>query len=458
MSDNNFSLFPKEECFIEKDKDFIDQVAKFIHETTKTNLRWAECVATSMLSTVMGNRAIIDTKGRLQLNVWFLCIGPSGLAHKTIALKTYLIPILINTSKKLEDEYHLILPSKYSTEALIKFLTSHSHGIIIRDEFTGLLKESAGKEYLADSLEFLSEMYDGKVQMRTTITHGTQELQDVFVTFISATTPYLYKIMKPDFFAQGTGNRMNIELFNIEDTLDSPHDPRQFFSGYAIEEQRESFIGEVSDILAKIRNCHIKFMIPDVEAAKLWTEYEYQCRVLSKKHYKSNAYDLHYSYLARSGETALKLCALYAVSRRWSSVIADDAPVELLVLKEDMQRAIDKSKHHYQQFCNMLDAWRLRPEQANVRTYEEQSTFILDQITDKPSGISWTTLRSKVKWDSNTWKEVLKYLHQSERIFVIQGESSGGRKPILLIENNEQNLHIKGVRLDWRLIVDMLNL
>jgi hypothetical protein len=412
-----------------------------------------------MLSTVMGpDRVISNSKGKLPLNVWYMCIGPSSLGHKTIPLKTYLIPVMIETSKKLENKYHLILPSKYSVEALIKYMADHTLGTIIRDEFTGLLKETAGKDYLVDALEFLSELYDGIIQKRTTIAHKTQELQKVYVTFITATTPYLYKVMKPDFYSQGTGNRINIEMFNDKDIQDVEINPESFFKGRVFEAQRDNFIEEVSEILAKFRSCPIKYVQPDEESSKLWTEYEYKCKVMAKKQYQLNTYDLHYSYLARSAETALKLSGLYAMSRRWSVVTKEgyDMP-ELIILKQDMERAIAKSTHHYEQFCLMLNSWRLRPEQANIRTYEEQSSFLYDQITSRPEGITWTELRRNVKWDSQTWKEVLKYLHQAERIVVLQGESSGGRKPILLLENRP-DLNVKGLRLDWRLISDMLNL
>jgi hypothetical protein len=445
--------------YIKEGQDFITQVADFIHKTTMTSYRWSECIATSMLSTVMGpERFIINVQGKLNLNVWYMCIGPSGLAHKTIPMKTYLIPILIKASELLPDKYHLVLPSKFSVEALIKFMKDHTLGCIIRDEFTGLLKESAGKDYLVDSLEFLSELYDGLIQKRSTIAHGTQELAHVFVTFVTATTPYLYKVMKPDFYTQGTGNRINIEMFHDSDIPEAPINPEEYFKGRVFETQRDNFIEEVATILKDMRHCTIKYIQPDEEAGKLWADYKHECTLIAKKHYKANSYDLHYSYLARSAETALKLSGLYAMSRRWNIIIAEEYELqEVIILKQDMQRAIDKAKHHYQQFCLMLDAWRLRPDQANVRTYEEQASFLLDQIVDHPEGRGWTEIRRNVKWDSQTWKEVLKYLYQSEKIIVVQGESRGGRKPILLHEY-KPDFECKGVRLDWRLISDFLNL
>ena len=119
---------------LKKDQDFIAQVADFISITTMTSQSWAECIATSMLSTVMGSeRYISDKKGKLNLNVWFLMIGPSGIGQKTTPLKTYLLPILAKTTEKLEDKYPLILPSRYSVERMIGYMDEKNLGAIVRD-------------------------------------------------------------------------------------------------------------------------------------------------------------------------------------------------------------------------------------------------------------------------------------------------------------------------------------
>lgn len=444
---------------LKKGEDFIDQISSFISSTTMTSIRWAECIATSMLSTIMGpDRYISSNKGKLPLNVWYMCVGPSGLGHKTLPMKVYLIPILIETSERLTDKYPLVLPSRFSVEGLINYMSKRSMGSIVRDEFTGLFKEAYNKDYLADSLEFLSELYDGIVQKRTTISHKTQDVRKVYITFITASTPYLYKVMRADFYTQGTGNRIMIELFNADDLSEDRINSKDFFRGPIFEARRENFISDIADTLSEMRHCNVQYFIPDENAAEVWSQFEYRCRMIAKERFRNNTYDLHYSYISRSAEMVLKLSSLYAFSRAWDRVILDDAPPELIVLDVDMKRAIDKAQHHYNEFKRMLDQWRIRPEPVLARTYEEQASYIMDALYEHVDGVNWTELRKSAKWDTRTWFEVLKYLYESEKIVIVQAESTGGRRPIKFFEN-KSSIEVKGTRLgDWRIVQGILNL
>lgn len=444
--------------YIVEGKDLITQVASFISSTTMTSMRWAECISTSMLSTVMGpDRFISNLKGKLNLNVWYLCVGPSGLASKTIAMKTYLFPII----GAVGENEHLILPNRFSVEGYIKYIAGNSTGSIIRDEFTGLLKES-GKEYLSDVLEFLSELYDGTIQKRVTIKHSVNEIKRCYVTFITATTPYLYKIMRPEFYTQGTGNRIMVEIFDIDNVRDDVIDHESFFRGAKFEDRREGFINEVVTILQNIRDSPVRHFLPDKDAGRIWTEFEAECRQNAKRHYKKNIYDLHYSYLARSAEMALKLSAIFSMSRMWHIVTMSDCPMIQIVTGEDMQRAVDKSRHHYQQFCRMLEQWRARPEVYVAKTLDEQANYVMDILRESQWGVSWTQLRKSSRWDTYTWREVLKFLYETNRIKVakLDSNSQGGRRPITFFDKERvDGTEIQGQVFEhWKTIQLVLNM
>lgn len=446
---------------LDKSKDFINQVSNFIQDTTMTSKVWAEAISLNMLSTVMGpERYISDEKGKLNLNVWSLIIGPSGIGQKTTPIKTYLLPILAKTTEELPDKYPLILPSRYSVERMIAYMAEKNLGSIVRDEFTSMFKEAYSKEYLADSLEFLSELYDGIIQPRATWGHGINKMTKCYVTLIAATTPYLYKVMKPDFFTQGTGNRILLIVFDVENVEDKKLNHETFFRGPAFEEKRENFIDDIAEHLAKLRHARVRYFIPDEDAARIWTKYELECRTISKKRFKKNTFDIHYSYLSRLPEMALKLAGLYAVSRTWGILCLSGCPPEMLVLEQDMNRAINRVKLHYDYFCKMLEQWRTRPERGIAYSFEEQAEFILEKVKSSP-GIGWTELRRIGKWDTRTWREVLKYLHQAEEIVIVLGKSRG-RPPTLFYSNpppfNLNSTNTKKVFKDWRQIEGWLNL
>lgn len=442
---------------IQEDQDFISQVAKFIANSTKTSYTWAECVATSMLSTVMGSkRYISNVIGRLPLNVWYMCVGPSGLAKKTVPLKNYLLPIMLGVGKGEK----LVMPNRFSVEGIIKYFPEDGTGTIIRDEFTGLLKESKSKDYVVDLLEFLSELYDGTVQKRATISNKVNEIKHCYVTFITATTAYLYKIMRPEFYTQGTGNRILIELFDIDSIAEGERNPEDFFQGREFDKKRDDFIYEVTDILNSIKKCNVRIFSPDDNAAIEWTKFENECRQIAKSSYKRDMYDLHYSYVARSAEMALKLSGIYTISRNWNRVLIKETPNVLVIEKEDMVRAINKSKYHYQQFCKMLDLWRQRPEMRTVSTLNEQASAVYDTLRLKQCGVTWSELRTLLKWDDYVWRAVLKYLHDTDAIKVTFGESTsnGGRRPTIFYENSDRIQPLGTVIKDWTVIQEKLRL
>lgn len=443
---------------IQEGRDFISQVATFMFNSTKTSYSWAECVATSMLSTVMGSkRYISDVIGKLPLNVWYMCVGPSGLAKKTVPLKNYLTPIMIRVG---QDE-KLVMPNRFSVEGYIKWISEQEpEGIMIRDEFTGLLKEGASKDYIVDLLEFLSELYDGTLQKRATIAHKLNEIKHCYLTFITATTPYLYKVMRPEFYTQGTGNRMLVELFDVDSIKESNCNPDEFFQGRAFDRKRDNFIFEVATILNEIRKCNARVFVPDDEAALEWTMFENECTKIAKSTYRENMYNLHYSYLARSAEMALKLSGLYTVSRKWDMLLIDDAPDITIIEKVDMERAIKKSKYHYRQFCRMLEQWRSRPEKRVFSTLHEQADGVYYKLRQTRGPLNWTELRRTFGWDDYSWRNVLKYLHDTERIRVTFGSSTkrGGRRPTLFYDDSDATQVEGDVVKDWSVIQQKLKL
>lgn len=450
------SLFNDNKQILEG-KDFITQVADFITKSTKTKPEWAECVATSMLSTVMGpHRYISDVMGKLKLNVWYMCLGPSGLAKKTIPLNNYLFPII----GKVGPGEKLILSNRFSMEGFIKYFPEDGTGSIIRDEFTGLLKESKSKDYVVDLLEFLSELYDGTVQKRATVTHKINEIKHCYITFITATTPYLYKIMRPEFYTQGTGNRILMELFDVDAVDDDEYDPEEVFQGRVFDKKRDDFVYEIAIILNEIRSCNAKIFTPEDEAGAEWTKFEHECRRISKTYCKKNMYDLHYSYLSRSAEMALKLSGIYSISRNWDRILMSDAPNVQIIEKVDMVRAINKSKHHYKQFCRMLEQWRSRPEMRVASTLDEQADAVYELLRQSQNGLNWSELRNSLKWDDYVWRAVLKFLHDTNKMKVTFGSSGqkGGRRPTLFYDNSD-SISVDGdVVRDWTVIQQKLRL
>src|SRR5581483_11314879 len=196
---------------------FIDELTRHITTYVPDNPDWVEACAIATFSAFLEGIQFTTVKGKLNLNLFFLCIAPSSIGNKSVPLKNFARDILYRASEEFEKtgiQKGLLLPDKFTVEALIKhFATISNNGIIVADEFTAMIKSSK-RRYLANLMEFLSQLYDGEAQSRTTIRNGLVKSEKCYVSFISATTPYIYSVLKQDLFIQGTGNRFLYILYD----------------------------------------------------------------------------------------------------------------------------------------------------------------------------------------------------------------------------------------------------
>ena len=137
------------------------------------------------LSTAIGPRIKLITRvAPLPLNLFFLHVGPSGLAKKTIALQRYFYETLLQLENSTMQDF--LLYSTFTVEGLHDyFLTkTQKSGCIVQDEISRLFKDVRNKKYMGDMLEYLSCLYDGQSPSRLTIKHGGQDAVQVFVTLV----------------------------------------------------------------------------------------------------------------------------------------------------------------------------------------------------------------------------------------------------------------------------------
>lgn len=354
---------------MEEELGFISEYSNFILEHVPTTLKWAEANALCLLSIASGPEKYVRMKpGPLRLNVWNLMIGPSGLGHKSLPINSFAIPVL----GKLKDliNVDIIVPVRYSVEGMIEWLSKHSsHGGIVRDEFTTLFKELT-KSYLGDNLEFLSELYDGRMQKRFTRGYKLEQVQSVYISFLSATTPHIYRVMDPEFFIQGTGNRIRIIMFDGKiQKMDSPEDWEYTGPHYAqTEREIEKFVEILSDVYTSEVNV---FALQD-EALKKWVEYRSKVFEDAEKRLQQNQMDLVYTYMVRLPEISLKLAALCRLSNR-AKVLKETTFHELVLKESDVEYGIKKEEEALRDFKTMLDNWRhFRPMPEPITTARDK--------------------------------------------------------------------------------------
>ena len=355
-------------------------------DAVPTSRDWAENIALTVLSTVCG-RITLDTKiAPLPLNIWSLMIGPSGLAYKSTPLNYYVYPTLAEITELIDKP--IIMPSKFSVEGMIEYLSKreqgryvHNEGCIVRDEFTTLFKESRNKQYQADIMEFLSELYDCTVQKRYTRKAKLEEVSKVYITLLAATTPYLFDIMERDFFIQGTGNRILYTIF--EPKRPKRLDPDDFFVTREREMERERRLSEFAGRLARVYLSNLRCVFPMDEAKQLWCDWQYKLNSEALKRYHRNRMDVIYTYVQRVPTYALKLAALSAISRSYVTIpkLRGDT---IMCMEQDMEWAIAKAERHIKHFYALLEAWEVMPEESKPEVHERELRRLLRFIKNSP--------------------------------------------------------------------------
>ncbi len=319
---------------------------------------WARGIITVINSLGLRNLMFKDMMGPVRPNVWFAYIASSGAGNKTPPLRLIEDEILMNYNKEL------IAPSKFTPPGFTewaqgtdgkedgkqkrKAIPPHPHGIIIRDEASRLLGENKNSPYTVEMKEFLSELYDGKIEGNYTRQYQHEGNIRVFVSLAMASSPYFYDLLEDTFFTQGTGNRIlwNTEI-KQEPTKEDPH--KFFFSSGCADEAWDRF---KIDTIENLRSLEQIKEIGNIEQAArvLWVDYQYECRCIAAKRPKRDAYA---SYITKQPLNALKLAMNYA-----ASVNSVDDSNLLWILKEDMERAVNDTKAYTENWKQVLAEWK----------------------------------------------------------------------------------------------------
>jgi hypothetical protein len=333
--------------------DFIfDLKGDIITAMPDVNEMWAEVCALMPVATVLPNTTIFDTDGPVHLNVYGLGVGPAGI-KKTLPMFGWTYRLIKNLGERIGRD--LLLPSRGSVPGLIKFLSEtnaegrfiQNHGILIRDEFTGMFKEMREAHWQNDALEFVSEMYDGTSQKRYTLKDGLMNPPNMYVNILSATTFDFTNIVDYRFYKQGTGNRILYTFFDPKDYKVERKDASEYFSESCkktYDEAIEKYTKLLVEINKKMLSIEVLGLDPD--AGDIWTEYKHKCDTEWHKRLLEDPNGWSFHPIRRYAEFALKLSGSYAVSEFASSttmpIITEKAMNRAITMVEKNRIAFEK--------------------------------------------------------------------------------------------------------------------
>ena len=445
---------------------FIDEFRDFILDRTDTSPDWAEAIGTSLCSTAIGSeKRLVTLMGAIKLNVFYIMIGPSGIASKSVPINQFARPILteynelVGYDMNMDPPQTCMFPGHFSIEGILQYLSNPDtihNGILMRDEFTNMFADSQ-KQYMGGIIEFLSELYDGHLNARYTRSTKLEKPTNVYASILAATTPYIYKVMTTDFFVQGTGNRVLWVLWDKEvrrKTYQSPHD----FFGMHKDEERKIWCKDMAKKLVKIQESKVITVHPgDEEAGKLWMEQENKWKDELTERFNENIYDLQQLYLGKIGQSALKLAGIHVFSRNVDKLPNIPDHVTTLPLEvEDMEWGLSRANKHVDYFQELLEQWRTRPIHTEVRSLDEQVQYVKDRITDSKDGLTWSALRQNVKWEKRMWLEVLSQLYDTKELVGVVYTPKIGRPGIKFYDTGRKPKN--SMAIPWETLVHSLKL
>lgn len=430
-----------EELFEEIPPGFIRDFTNTLMERLPgVNQDYIQMCAETTLAGVCYNIFHHNRVGKMNLGLWSLGITRSG-GWKTVPIRNYSIPILSEVQKNLHTggNFHkkILVPSRFSPEGLIEFMTVHkepffdentekedyiltiyNEGVMIRDEFTGLMKGTKNKQWMTDVSEILSEVYDTSVQAYYTKKSKLQDVPYCNISFLMATTPHVYDIMDETFFAQGLGNRIDYVVF--DPPKEAPRiDPDEFFGSSWVKEKDEA-IGKFSRQLFGVLNSSCKFIGIDLSSnvGRLWADYRYEIELKKRDLPEKGVSSLFWSYLSRQAEKALRRAGIYCVSRNVKSVRRMKEIDTLILSEDDMRRAIERQKRHYRYFEIMLNRWLRQPSpRGGAKTDLVDLERMLSIIFDTPY-----KMISNPRWISEAGYGFQNKFYQLKATLILQGD------------------------------------
>ena len=420
---------------------WIEEYRDFLVQQTGTDTIWAESIATSILSTVLGSRRYLYTKqGAIKMNLFFLYIGPSGLARKSLPMTNFGQPLIDKYDElmgytSMTPPKRTELPRRFSLEGMITYLNEENQeGLLWKDEFTSMFKE-ANKEYMSGLIEFVSELVDGRLGARYTNKNKMQLPQDVYVNVLAATTPYIYQILSQDFFTQGTGNRV---LYMIYDGVYKPQEiiATEDYFGSINKEIHDTDQERFAKDLTLLGKSQLNYLQPIDDAGQMWLRYRNDLDDRLRKTYKDNQFDIKTVYLGKAAVNTLKLAGLHRYSRLCRDKDLQDILNDMdseLILVEDMEWAIKKTDDHLNHFTKLVEQWHTRPDRYSK---DIESQTLLDLVTKHKDGLPYHQVKRTCKWNDRTVREVFKSLFEQKLIKFYLKKSTGRHAMVLVDQEN----------------------
>lgn len=152
----------EERTQVEAEDTFIERYIKWAKSLGDAAPQYHQAGAFTALSALLAGAVQLPTSfGVMKPNLWFMILADTTLTRKSTAMD-----IAMDLVTEIDDD--VLMATDGSIEGLLTSLSTRPGrpSVFLRDEFSGLLEMITKKDYYAGMPEFLTKLYDGKMQKR----------------------------------------------------------------------------------------------------------------------------------------------------------------------------------------------------------------------------------------------------------------------------------------------------
>jgi hypothetical protein len=141
---------------------FVERYVEWAKTVGDAAWQYHEAGAFVMLSSCLAGSIRLPTRyGAVLPNLWVMILADTTLTRKSTAMD-------LATDILMEVDDSILMATDGSLEGLMTALQARAGrpSLFLRDEFTGLMDQMGKKDYMSGMKEFLTKLYDGRLQKR----------------------------------------------------------------------------------------------------------------------------------------------------------------------------------------------------------------------------------------------------------------------------------------------------
>lgn len=146
----------------ELEPTFVERYIDWASKQTDAPVQYHQAGSIVALSSMLcGSVKLPTSYGTIVPNIWFMILADTTLTRKTTAMD-----LAMDVITEVDED--ILMATDGSIEGMLTTLSARpgQPSIFLRDEFSGLLEQMTKKDYMSGMAEFLTKLYDAKMQRR----------------------------------------------------------------------------------------------------------------------------------------------------------------------------------------------------------------------------------------------------------------------------------------------------